>query len=39
MVATGDLVAQVDDGVLPFDAPVVRTLHRVLTRRRRDLTA
>ena len=38
VAATGDLVAQWDAGVLPFDAQVVRTLHRVLTRRRRELT-
>jgi serine/threonine-protein kinase HipA len=38
VAATGDLVAQWDAGVLPFDAQVARTLHRVLTRRRRDLT-
>ena len=39
LAATGDLVPQLDAGVLPFGTQVIRSLHRVLTRRRRDLTA
>ena len=38
LVATADLVPQLDAGALPCDSQVIRNLHRVLTRRRRDLT-
>jgi serine/threonine-protein kinase HipA len=39
LVATADLVPRLDAGALAFDSQVIRNLHRVLTRHRRDLTA